>query len=659
MSLMRILFFLLVWSLALQVKAQQEHRPDTLHTATRMRPNDIFKEDIRWNRASTDLFTYRLDSGLYGFYGPQPTLMLDGIPVDINFFGWQNINMLPLLMEDITETKIRFTPGIYQNTLESAGALDFKIAGPDTGFSFSSSFYIGNESGDPGPYIFDSLKTTPNIDRWGPDGSVALSYRTNNWYTKGLLSFRNHQPSDLISNQRLHLTASVLGTNQEYINYKLQTTAKSGLVETGYEGSNLKIRAWAMYGEARDYLFLQPFGREIPTISTYQQFVIEGNYETGRWLFSNRYIAHKKTLGKRYDLHTYIFNWDQTSHTFSSSAQYKGTGFSFTPGIIYERLQTQAPGIYEPYNDLANFYLNGTLHLGKRAALNLHGNLDYDESQWAQTFRASLPVKFTNGWKATPEFFYSEVLPLRQHSFPYWMSRGYNFADKLDITINSPFDSFKDQVISAKLTNEISFNENWGVVLEKQLIRHEAINIPWQIVEEYEFLDTLPGQFTASREQGTRFKFWARLTNQISGSFNQELAVLLQHTVSGSQRYQSYFEQIPETKVSYNLNVNPFKDLAISFNAMYRSSTTWREYKALDGVTYKLPSGIPIRPVSGTFHTTTPSFTNISVGIQKWFWNRHVNTQFSVQNLLNQEVRYHTMGAELFTKFNIRIGVQF
>ena len=659
MSVKRILFLLFFCSFAIQVSAQTLQEPDSLKPATRMRPNDILKEDIRWNKASTDLFTYWLDSGLYGFYGPQPTFMIDGIPVDINYFGWQNINMLPLLVDDINDTNAKFAPGVYNNNLVSAGLINLETTMPDTGFSLSSSFYIGNESGDPGPYIFDSLNTTPNIDRWGPDGSVSVAYRKDNWYAKGLFSFRNHQQTDIISNQRIHLTASVLGTNQEYVNYKIQTTTKSGLVETGYNGTNLDIKARAILGEDKDYTFLQAFGREIPTRNQYQQLAIDAKYKTGSWLFHNQYIAHNKTIGKRYDLHTYIFNWRQTSHTFSSSATYDGAAISFTPGLTYERLQTKAPGIHQPYNDLATFFLDSRMNLGSRAALNLHSNFDYDEDMWAPTIRVGLPMQLTRSWQAAPHFFYSELLPLRQNSFPYWTSRGYNFADELGITVSSPFGSFKNKITGAKFTNTFSISNNWILKLEQQLLHHEALNIPWQIVEEYEFTDTRPGRFTASQEQGNRFRFFAQVTNQFSDLFQQQLSFLLQRTVSGTQRYRSYFKQVPETKINYNIDITPVNDLTLSVNTSYRSSASWPEFEALEGIAYKLPSGIPIRPVSGTFHTKTPSFTNISLGVQKWFWNRHLNTRFSVQNLLNKEVRFHTMGAELFTKFNIQVGLRF
>lgn len=657
MRSLRYFFLIVLMGFSIPLFAQHGPAKDSLSNALNMRPNDLIKQESQWNMASTDVFTYRLNGGLYGYYGPQPKTLIDGIPVDINFFGSQNLNMLPILTNNVKGTTSKFSPQVYNNTLANAGLVDFQTAELDTGLTLQSTFYIGNETGDPGPFIFDSLKTTPNIDRWGPDGSFLAAYNQGNWYAKGLFSFRNHQPTDLILNQRLKLTASVLGRNQEFVNYKLQSTTQSGLLETGYREKNWGVKARALYGQDEDYLFLQPFGREIPAKTRYQQVAVEGEYRPAKWILKGRYIAHNKTIDKRYDLHTFIFNWDQTTHTFSTSAEFKDSKFSIKPGIIYERISTKAPGINQPFNDLATFFLDGKFSLLKDVSFNFHSNIDYDENQFSETVRLGLTIKPVKQWQIKPEFFYSELTPLRQNSFTYWVNRGYTFANELGISIDQPLESFRDRSTGIELENKFSIVDGLSLTLEQQFVRHYELNIPWQIVEENEFLDTLPGTFTATSERGSRISFFTKVDNTIADWLNQQFSFQIQHTLSGSDRYREYFEQIPEAKIDYQLNVVPNPNLILSLQTSYQSSTEWREYEALDGVEYILPSGIPIRRFSGTFDTTTPAFTNVTLGVQKWFWNRHISTQFSLQNLLNQEVRTHTLGAELFTKFNIKVGV--
>ncbi len=631
---------------------------DSLAEAGLMRPNDLIKQDIRWNAASPGLFTYWLDNGFYGYYGPQPEVFVDGIPLDANFFGWQNLNMLPLSVMKI-EDEGR-TPQVFNDRVSPGGFINFESADIDTGFSASGSFFAGNETGDPGPYVYDSLKTTPNIDRWGPDGELLLAYSDGNWYSKGVLSVRNHQQTDLASNTRLHFTSSLLGTNQRYVNHRIYSTSRSALLETGYNAGDWGVRARAVQGLSKDYIFLQPFGREVPAKTGYRQLAIEGNYHTGSWMLKSRYTAHQKTMDKRIELHTYIFDWDQRSHTLSASAGYRSDGFSITPGLIYERLNTMAPGLEDnPSNDLITFSLKSAIPFMDSGSLRVDFNVDYDERNAAENLQLRLPVLISDNWKVIPEMLYNEILPIRQNSFSYWVNRGYTFAEELDIPYDGPIPVAKNILTALKLLNTVAISSDLSLVLEQQLVRHQTLNIPVQMVEGNAFItDTNPGNFAVTQEEGKRLKIYSELKHEISDNFRQSAALRIQRTISGTDRYESYFKQVPKTKFRYELDVNPVPNLLLSVNATYRSATRWDEFAAIEGNEYRLPNGIPIRDVSGTFNTKTPAYTDLSLSVQKWFLSRRLNTQFSVRNLLNEEVRMHPLGGEMAMKFDIKISLK-
>ena len=107
-------FILCVWLAAGTSTAQDIHAgKDSLGTSILINPNDLLHVITDWDIATTDGFTYRVNSGLYGFYGPQPSVYLDGMPVDFSFFNWQNLNMLPEVMQNAgsisysSDTRIR------------------------------------------------------------------------------------------------------------------------------------------------------------------------------------------------------------------------------------------------------------------------------------------------------------------------------------------------------------------------------------------------------------------------------------------------------------------------------------------------------------------------------------------------------------------------
>src|SRR5699024_4804213 len=147
------------------------------------------------------------------------------------------------------------------------------------------------------------------------------------------------------------------------------------------------------------------------------------------------------------------------------------------------------------------------------------------------------------------------------------------------------------------------------------------------------------------------------LQHTISSTLQQRLSWQLQTTLSGNERYEAYFEQIPASKLSYQLDIRPVPNLLVSLLATYRSSTHWKELAAIDGEEYHMPTGIPIRKFSDTYNTHTPSYFNIDLRLQKWLLDRHLSAQFSINNLLNEEVRMHPMGAKKSTTFNVKIGL--
>lgn len=653
----RLLLLFLILMPSILLAQQTDMAADSVSYTDQLRPIDFIEEDIRWNTVSPDLFSFWIDNGYYGMYGPQPEVFIDGIPVDANFFGWQNLNMLPIANPGSSTYNI--TPEIYHGRLAPAGYIDFQPLAVDTGFSVNASIYLGNETGDPGPYAYDSLKITPNVDRWGPDVEAILSYRKGDWYSRGTFVYRKHFPTALISKGRLQYTASLLGTNQQYVNHLTYITSISGLAETGYQGRNWSVRGRATYGNSKDYIFLQAFGREVPAETDYRQFSIQGKYRLSDWLLTGRYTGRQKTIEKRIDLHTYIFNWDQRSHEVNLSADHSAGQVQFHPGITYEYLQTMAPGLSQATNNLFTVFMKAALPVSESSILAANVNADINGDDIAKTLRASFATTLTPHWSIKPIIMATEVLPVRQHSFAYWVNRDYTFAEELDIPLG-PLTVKKNRLTEMSLQNAFALTKNLYLEIEPKLITHHALNVPFQPVEAYEFVtDTQPGIFSVTQEEGSRLGIFAKLKHAYKNILTQSISVNYQYTLDGTARYHSYFEQAPETKLQYQLDILPVQSLAVSLNTLYRSSTSWEEFEAIDGNQYRLLNGIPIREVTGTFHTQTPAYFDVSLSAKKWFWDRKLSTQFTVNNLLNEDLRMHPLGAELSTKFDFQVKISF
>src|SRR5699024_5856444 len=194
----------------------------------------------------------------------------------------------------------------YNHTAAEGGLINFVTEALKPGLTAKAFYYAGNEAKDPGPWAYDSLKMSPNIDRRGPDNGILLAYNAKKWFVKGLYEKRFHKPHDLAHNLMLHITNSKLGRNNTYVNYPLYIDSESALFKAGYNSAHFEIQSRLVLSDNKDYLFLQPFGREVPVSMKYHQFALQGKYNYGNWQFSSRYIFDNKSLHKRERLHFFI-----------------------------------------------------------------------------------------------------------------------------------------------------------------------------------------------------------------------------------------------------------------------------------------------------------------------------------------------------------------
>lgn len=631
--------------------SQSTQNADSVNNATTLRPIDIVSFQSGWNIASVDMYTFWINNGLYGNYGPQPEIMLDGLPVDVNFFGWQSLNMLPIYLPDLNKVISTTRGGTYKNnTFHPAGLIDFAGNKPDSGWSASAGVYLGNETGDPGPWIYDSTRVTPNVDRWGPDAGGVLSFGKNNWYGKGIFTLRRHQQTDPISHRRIHRTMRALGGTQFY---PIQTNSQSGLFEGGYQSDTWKLKARGILAEDRNYLFLQPFGREVPAQTEYRQLALESQYQSENWELNLRYILDDKKINRRNSDHGYIFNWDETSNNFTGSAVYETESLQLSGRISMDLKKVKAPGLQEENYPITAFYWSTDWSKNKSTRYRISGGVNIHRKQTAKSAEVAYSRELNKYWKVNVNAFYNEVLPIRQQSFGYWITQGYNFHEELGISINQPLTISNNRLLNFRLNNIFDASETLSISFSSRITRHYELNIPWQSVNYNLDTGTEPGTFTISQEEGTRITLESTLKQKPLAWLDHSFSMQYQTTLEGSARYEEYFQQIPVAKLWYQISVKPVENLSLSLQGAYRSSAKWTEFKALDGEEYRdLDNLFPV--FTGTYDSRVPAHVNIELGAQKLFWQKRLSLQFTIQNLLNDEIRMHPIGANKSLMFNIK-----
>ncbi len=655
--MIRLLFLvLLIFLCSIQAKGQNFHVDnDSLETTILINPNDLLHSVSDWDIATTDGFTYRLNSGLYGFYGPQPTVYLDNIPIDLSFFNWQNLNMLPVSMDHISEITFSSKPQVRHHNLARAGYLNLNTTKPDTGFNAYGSFAVGNQSEDPGPWSYDSSKVTPNIDRRGPHYFSHFSYRSSDWYTKVSFSLRQHQPTNLNNHHRLGSYSLVDGTW-----HAVKTTINNGLVEVGYEQDKWEIKSRVLYSENEEYLFYQPFGREIPATTGYRQWVLDGSTQlSGTWTIQGQYLFDEKKIDYRLNNKEYNFDWSQLNHRFSAAALYNNNNIELKTGGILQESTTEGLQL-DNQQYITTLYGEADLRLNLNHNFYSKLNGDFATNQSAISFLTGSNHQLSDIWQISTDLDYNELLSFRQQNSTYWIDRGYDIFSQLDIPSQTPFSSEKNRSFQADITNKVDLGSQILLTIGGKFIHHYNLNIPWQEVAHDDRMATgiytQPQHFEFTSEKGLRIGFDIKLDHKVNNLLSHNLKLRTQHTLDGSSRYGSYWQQVSNNNIEYKLRLQPVSDLRFSILGSYQSPTKWIEYKNLEDKQYRsLQPQYPI--LYGTFHTETPSFFNLHLTAQKDFWDKRFVTTFSIRNLLNTEVRYHTLGLDKALQFIIKASL--
>lgn len=652
------LFLIFILSFSLSVYSQEKtvQKSDSLYDVTSLRPADLILNASDLNFFSIDMYTYNINSGLYGNYGPQPDILLDGIPVDVNFFGWQNLNMLPVYLPNVKKVESNANPGLYKEEFYPAGMYDFINQMPPKGLNFKGTIYLGNESGDPGPWIYDSSRVTPNVDRWGPDAGTIISTRKNNWYNRIILMQRRHQQTDPISNRRLQRTMRDLGGTQPY--YPIQTISESGLFETGFRSNIWDLKARLIIASDQNYLFLHPFGREIPSEAYYEQFALNTSYHSDQWKVGVRYILADKKLNRLINDHESIFDWKQITHSFKSFASYSYREFVLRGSINFEHNKPTAPGLHEEYYSMSGLNFSTRWNKNRETNYQISAGINFHRKQTAKNIKFKYNRYLNDEWYISLHAFYSEILPIKQQSFGYWITQGYNFYEDLEIPVSSPLIISNNKLADYQFLNRFDISERITLSLSQQLTHHYTLNIPWQVVNYNIETGSTPGSFNVFQGKGTRISLITNAEHQPLEWLQQLIRITFQSTLQGSDNYQEYFRQIPSTQIRYQINIAPVENIEMSLKGYYRSSSRWKEFDALDGKEFR---GVnELYPVfTGEYNSTVPSHINIEAGVQKFFWDKKLSLQFSIENLLNDETRLHPMGADRSLLFNIKAVADF
>lgn len=618
-----------------------------------IRTDDLMNE-LEIDFISFDRLSFTAYSPEYGYFSSQPTFVIDGLPAEVSFFGLINPYHLPFITGTFKENR---EESFFDTSQYGSGVIRMNSVTQEPGFSFYGGVNISNETGEPGPWVFDPERVTPNIERFGPGVDLELQLAGERFYGKGQFRFHRQMNTNLSVERRMKNMVS-LPEEGEWL--RAEAITQTGMIETGYRGDRFLVRARTLIAASDDFLYFQPLGREIPSRPGLHQTTLAAEgVLSDQWKFEGYAQLTDKEIGFRRNLFAHDFDWQEQTREIFTSIGRNGEDHSLSVGSRYRAIATDAPGVdgnSRHYLELL-FDLNQKLNRSMRAkagqgvtfhsgspAIHLHGGLRFQNKPSRQT---------------TADIKYSERLPEFSNPSADLITRGYDIDHRFGIPIDSFGSPGKSRLLTMSLSHSLELNDEFKVTGSLMHITHFALHVPFQPVLYDEALHTMPGTFMLfSGEAGRRGNAEFKISHKAHNNFYHTIRTVYSATLSGGGAYRDYWKHSPDVWIRYSAVYSPFRDVELKAQIRYRSGTTWSEFDNLDGESFR-SFNVQYPTSFGEFTNRPPSHLNADLTAAKWFWKQHLRIILSGKNILNRDYFPHPLAVREGFTFSLKAEMRF
>ena len=555
---------------------------------------------------------------------------MDGERVDFALFGEQNLSLLPVAITQVDSVEVWRVPRVVAGTFAHGGVIHIHTNRVPRGVAARGGFGIGNEVGDPGPYRYIPERTSRNVDKFGADYEALASVGGRGVRGQARFKLLRFYATDFAAIDR---NQEVLGGG----NPALRLFAPAIRVEADAFGGTHALSL--LGGGANDLWFFQPFGRELPVRRLYGQAGLHGAVP----------LAPRATLGYRLSVaENRLDEWDRSTLGLDPQWQTRSVrggldgrwqGEAFAATLGGEVARTTAEGA-------EGFTLGTVTGALRRIAPGQQQHLDAALATAGGDLAASavlgtrhvLPSGLALGATAA----LTQRLPEQTARFAFWQAQRYAAFDSvltverraaLGVTTEALLrvDAAMQLAPSVTLEADAAVRSVRGLVMETQSAAPDPNRL-----ERVRLLTVEPdaaGQVVNGRVA----------VRAMQGRWRARLFYDGRAPVGGDAAFEQAWEAVPRHRAGLEAAVSPDAGFTLTGSLVHRSGARWPAYAALDGAN------------DGLYAETVPAVWLLDAALEKNLWQRRLRLSLLFRNLLNQEERYHPVGAALDLRFYLRL----
>lgn len=574
-------------------------------------------------------------AGLAGFQGARWRVLLDGVRIDVDLLDIPQLNLLPVSIAEIDSVEIFSTPQIQGGEFNDRGLIHLHTRRPAPGLSLRLHGWIGNETGDPGPYIFTS-RASPNVDRNGPDGGMSLAYRASRWFLQAGLLEQSQYLTDAA------IRARHPGRDNEYL--RLQLGAPS--LRLGWEGAGSRHDLFAGYStSANPYpdslagaapLFFKPYGGEVATRRLLSHAGLKGVFDVSPRLD----VAYQLSYGfqelKPNPAGTAAprIDWRMNRLHAGMESRYRRKSVRVNLGAGVRRFGAEgAVPLPEDNFTLTTIYVQ----LEHPPVRSLRHQLDL----LATSYRSERSIKVASrlhwdyrpGQRLFAGLAYGERMPAEDSGLWFWAGRGANVLEALTVNYHVNGAATTSRMWSADLGWQGRFSAG-TLQLAGGYRRFTGLSLARQYFRERRLSGGFTGPLTLNNGlSGEAAAFKAILVLKLTPALLQRWRYAWQNDLAGSTLYRQEWEALARHRFNVQLDWQAVKNFSLWGAVDYRSGSYWEDYRDVAQIS------------AGRFSPGVRSVWVTDLALQKHIWQRRIRGSLVFRNIFEGEQRFHPLGA--------------
>ncbi len=648
---MKFLFSLLLISLQIslysqdntfenQLSQKQIITESMLKAAGTQSLSDILFLADKWNFYTIDGYERGVSANnLSSFQRQNFIVLIDGQKIDDKIFDVQNINDLPISIDQVSYVEFINTPQIYNGEFTEGGLINIHTKVPSKGLSAQGFYGVGDQTGDPGPYAFTNYKS-PNVDKLGYYLSLNTNLSTKYFFFKAAIKTEQNFATDPEINDRVSNL------------FPYYNKAKLNSVYYKFNFNFLKGSHQLMIGNTRhyDFFFFKPYGNEIPANLYFKHAGLSGSINPMKEFGINYSIIYSGVDAGQWDNKSNLdFNFQSENYEAFLEGNYESELIFDKAGVGFKSLSAQFPSASDKKNfQLKKFYNQFDLKLSKDFIQSL--DLFLVNCNNKTVVKGAIRNSWNLGRSGTinASYTFSKRLLEEDANYWFWLEQGYALKAPQNLSPDILGNFNSEELYTADLNYIKIIDSSWNFELGINFRQFSNFYVEQQV---YQYFNSA-SSFYAPVEIFTDAQlkvigFSAGIENKLLPHLTQKIFYSYQKDVWGSQLYRDVWQTIPVHKFSYTINFVPVNDFGIWAKLRYLSGTMWVDYKYANLQT------------NGKYISEVRPLLNFDLSINKWFWNRKIWANVLFRNIFNQSENYIPIGVSNTLRFYIQIQLYF